>query len=54
MGDAAKIFPRVPSTCAQNAILSLLIIWDCKAMGDTAKSLLAFLLPVRKLQFSVY
>jgi len=26
MGDAAKICPRVPSTCAQNAILSLLII----------------------------
>jgi len=37
MGDAAKISPRVPSTCAQNAILSLLIIWDCKAMGDAAK-----------------
>jgi hypothetical protein len=34
MGDAAKISPRVPATCAQNAILSLLIIWDCKAMGD--------------------
>jgi len=26
MGDVAKISPRVPSTCAQNAILSLLII----------------------------
>jgi len=26
MGDAAKISPRVPSTCAHNAILSLLII----------------------------
>jgi len=26
MGDAANISPRVPSTCAQNAILSLLII----------------------------
>jgi len=25
MGNAAKISPRVPSTCAQNAILSLLI-----------------------------
>jgi len=37
MGDAAKISPRVPSTCTQNAILSLLIIWDCKAMGDAAK-----------------
>jgi len=37
MGDAAKISPRVPSTRAQNAILSLLIIQDCKAMGDTAK-----------------
>src|SRR5882757_3420552 len=37
MGDAARISPRVPSTCAQNAILSLLIIRDCKAMGDTGK-----------------
>jgi hypothetical protein len=37
MGDAAKISPRVPSTCAQIAILSLLIIRDCKAMGDAAK-----------------
>jgi len=26
MGDIAKISPRVPFTCAQNAILSLLII----------------------------
>jgi hypothetical protein len=26
MGDVAKISPRIPSTCAQNAILSLLII----------------------------
>jgi hypothetical protein len=26
MGDVAKISPRVPSTCAQDAILSLLII----------------------------
>ena len=26
MGDTAKTSPRVPSTCAQNAILSLLII----------------------------
>jgi hypothetical protein len=26
MGDIVKISPRVPSTCAQNAILSLLII----------------------------
>ena len=26
MGDAVNISPRVPSTCAQNAILSLLII----------------------------
>jgi len=26
MGDVVKICPRVPSTCAQNAILSLLII----------------------------
>jgi hypothetical protein len=37
MGDAAKISPRIPSTCAQNAILSLLIIRDCKAMGDVVK-----------------
>jgi hypothetical protein len=37
MGDAAKISPHVPSTCAQNAILSLLIIQDCKAMGNAAK-----------------
>jgi len=37
MGDAAKISPRVPSSCAQNAILSLLIIQYCKAMGDAAK-----------------
>jgi len=36
MGDAAKISLRVPFTCAQNAILSLLIIRDCKAMGDAA------------------
>jgi hypothetical protein len=26
MGDAAKISPRVPSVCAKNVILSLLII----------------------------
>jgi len=26
MGDAAQLAPRVPTTCAQNAILSLLII----------------------------
>jgi len=37
MGDAAKISPRIPSTCAQNAILCFIIIWDCKAMGDAAK-----------------
>jgi len=37
MGDAAKISPRFPSTCAQNTILSLLIIRDCKAKGDSAK-----------------
>jgi hypothetical protein len=37
MGDAAKISPRVPSTCTQNAIISLLIVRDCKAMGDAAK-----------------
>jgi hypothetical protein len=34
MGDAAKSSPRVPSTCVQNAILSLRIIRDCKAMDD--------------------
>jgi len=37
MGDTAKISPCDSSTCAQNAILSLLIIQDCKAMGDAAK-----------------
>ena len=37
IGDAAKISPRFPSTCAQNAILSLLIIRDCKVKGDAAK-----------------
>jgi len=37
MGDAAKISPRVPSTCAQNAILTLLIVRYCKAMSDAAK-----------------
>jgi len=37
MGDAAKISPRIPSTCAQNAIRSVLIVRDCKAMGDAAK-----------------
>ena len=26
MGDTVKVSPRVPSTCAQDAILSLLII----------------------------
>jgi hypothetical protein len=33
MGDAAKISPRIPATCAQNAIL---IIRDCNAMRDAA------------------
>jgi hypothetical protein len=37
MGDAAKISPCVPSIWAENAVLSLLIIWDSKAMGDAAK-----------------
>jgi hypothetical protein len=37
MGDAAKICPRVPSTCVQNAILTLLIVLYCKVMGDAAK-----------------
>jgi hypothetical protein len=36
ISDAAKISPRVSSTCAQNAILSVLIIRECKAMGDAA------------------
>jgi hypothetical protein len=35
MSDAAKISPCVNSTCAHNAILSLLIIRDCKTMGDS-------------------
>jgi len=35
MGDAAKLAPRVPSTCVQNANLSLPIIRDYKAMGDS-------------------
>ena len=30
MGDTAKISPRVSSTRAQNAFLSILIIWDCE------------------------
>jgi hypothetical protein len=34
VGDPAKISPSVPSTCAQNVILSVLIVRDCKAMGD--------------------
>jgi len=34
MGDDAKISPRIPSTCVQNAIHSWLIIRNCKAMGD--------------------
>jgi len=37
MGKAAKNSPRVPSTCAQNEILSLLIIRDCEAMRDSSK-----------------
>jgi hypothetical protein len=37
MGDAATISPRNPSTCAHNAILTLLIVRYCKAMGDFAK-----------------
>jgi len=37
MGDVAKISPRVPPTCVQNPILSLLIIRDRKEMGDPAK-----------------
>jgi len=34
MGDAAKISPRLPSTCVQNAIVSVPIIRDWKVMGD--------------------
>jgi len=37
MGDAAKISRRIPFTCAQNAILSCLIVRDCKAMGDAVR-----------------
>jgi hypothetical protein len=36
-GNTANISHRIPSTCAQNAILSLLIIRDSKAMDDAAK-----------------
>jgi len=36
MGGAAKISPRVSSTCAENAIVSLQIIQVCKAMGVVA------------------
>jgi hypothetical protein len=36
MRYAAKISPRILSPCALNAILSLLILRDCKAMGDSA------------------
>jgi hypothetical protein len=32
-----KLSPRVPSSCTQNAILSVLIKRDCKAISDTAK-----------------
>jgi hypothetical protein len=37
MRDATNISPHLPSTCAQKAILSLLIIRHCKAMSDTAE-----------------
>jgi hypothetical protein len=37
MADAAKISPHVPSTCAQNTILCVLIIQHCNVMGDAAK-----------------
>jgi hypothetical protein len=37
MRDAAKLSPRVPSTCGQNVFLSLLILRDGNAMGDSAK-----------------
>ena len=38
MDDAVKISPHVPSTCAHNAILSLLIMRDCMAMGDAGNN----------------
>jgi len=34
MSNAAKISPRIPSTGAQNAIVSFQSIRDCKATGD--------------------
>jgi len=37
MGYATKISPRVPSTSAQNALLSWQIIQDYMAMGDAAQ-----------------
>jgi len=37
MGDTVKISPRIPSTRALNAILSLLIIRDSKVTHDAAK-----------------
>jgi len=54
MADAATISPRVPSTSAQNAILSLLIVRDCTAMGDAAKISLSRSFFLRAMQFSVY
>jgi hypothetical protein len=38
MGDAVKISPCVSSNCAQNAMITLLIIRDCKAICDAAKT----------------
>jgi hypothetical protein len=36
MGDAANMSACGACTCAQNAIISVLIIRNCKAMGDAA------------------
>jgi hypothetical protein len=53
MGDAAKIFPCVPFTCAENSILSVLIIKIARRWVTLRKSLLMFLVPVRKMHFSL-
>ena len=37
MGHTAKIPPRIRSTCMQNIMPTLLIIWYWKVMGDAAK-----------------
>jgi hypothetical protein len=35
-GDAPKISPRIHSPHEENAVLSILVIRNCKAMGDLA------------------